>query len=202
MIYNKSSKEILEFIHKKGLLDIWRIKHPNTEKYTWHRPNPQKFGRLDFFLISDTLLPLYADSKILSNYRSDHTTISLEIYIQKTPGGPDFWKINNSHPLNSDLQKIIRDEILISVQTYACTPYHPDYVLKFFKGNIDLMIDIRVFCDTIHALIRGRIISYAGRKKRIQNMEENKLNKKNRDSRGGTYFRSNGPRKYGETKWL
>ena len=48
----------------------------------------------------------------------------------------------------------------------------------FFKGNIDIMIDIRVFWDTIHAQIRWRIISYAGRKKRIQNMEENKLDKK------------------------
>ena len=40
------------------------------------------------------------------------------------------------------------------------------------------MIDIRVFWDTLHAQIRGRLISYAGRKKRIQNREENKLNKK------------------------
>ena len=44
-----------------------------------------------------------------------------------------------------------------------------------FKKNL---IDIRVFWDTLHAQIRGRIISYAGRKKRSQNMEENKINKK------------------------
>ena len=103
----------MDFIKKKGLLDVWRIKHPNTERYTWHRKTPQKFGRLDFFLISETLLPLYADSNILSNYRSDHTTITLEIFIQKTPRGPGFWKVNNSLLLNTDLQKIIRDEILM-----------------------------------------------------------------------------------------
>ena len=32
----KSTKEILDFSNKKGLLDVWRIKHPNTERYTWH----------------------------------------------------------------------------------------------------------------------------------------------------------------------
>ena len=173
-----STKEILEFINKKGLLDIWRLKHPKIEKYTWSRPNPQKFGRLDFFLMSDTLLPLYADSGILNRYRSDHTTISLEIFIQRTPKGPGFWKINNSHLLNNELKQIVRDEILLCVQTYACTPYHPEYVEKYFKEYIDIMIDIRTFWDTLHAQIRGRIISYASKKKRTQDMEEKKLNKK------------------------
>ena len=112
------------------------------------------------------MLPLYANSNILSNYRSDHTTITLEIFIQKTPRGPGFWKVNNSLLLNTDLQKIIRDEILMAVQTYACTPYHPEYILKNFKEHLDIMIDIRSFWDTLHVQIRGRIISYAGRKKR------------------------------------
>ena len=128
--------------------------------------------------MSDTLLPLYADSYIENSYRSDHTPIGLDIHIQKIPKGPGFWKINNSLLLNEDLNKAIKDEMDLIVETYACTPYHPDFLKSYRSNDIELMIDIKNFWDTLHAQIRGLLISDAGKKKREMGAEENRLNKK------------------------
>ena len=171
------TKELSNYMRRKGLLDIWRMNHPNQRKFTWARRNPTKLGRLDYFLMSDTLLPLYADSYIKSSYRSDHSPIGLDIYIQKNPKGRGFWKINNSLLLDPKLNSDIKKEMSLIVKTYACTPYHPKFVENYLINDIDIMIDIKTFWDTLHAQIRGLIISYSGKKKKQQNMEENQLNK-------------------------
>ena len=64
------------------------------------------------------------------------------------------------------------------VETYACTPCHPDFLKSYRSNDIELMIDIKNFWDTLHAQIRGLLISDAGKKKREMGAEENRLNKK------------------------
>ena len=93
---SKKAKEKAAFMRRKGLIDIWQVNHPLSQNSTWTRHNPTKLGRLDYFLISDTLFPLYADSYIEHSYRSDHSPIGLDIYIQKLPKGPGFGEINIS----------------------------------------------------------------------------------------------------------
>ena len=115
---------------------------------------------------------------IKPSYRSDHSPIGVEIYIQKTPKGPGFWKINNSLLLDPELNNAIKNEMLLIIQTYACTPYHPDFVKNFRINDIDKMIDIKSFWETLHVQIWGLIVSYSGKKKRKQNVEENQLNRK------------------------
>ena len=125
--------------------------------------------------MSNSIHPLYADFKILSSYRSDHSTITLKLHIQKSPKGAGFWK---KIILTEDLNQAIKNEIMLIVRTYACTPYHPDFVKSYQIGDTDIMINIKLFWDILHTQIRGLLISYAGKKKREQNVEENLLNKK------------------------
>ena len=96
---------------------------------------------------------------------------------KKNPKGPGFWKINNSLLLDSKLNSDIKKEIALIVQTYVCTPYHPNFVKKILVNDINIMIDIKTFLDTMHVQIRGLIISYSDKKKKQQNREENQLNK-------------------------
>ena len=73
------------------------------------------------------------------------------------------------------LTKLINKEIYLCVSTYACTPYHPDYIKNYTSENIDLMIDIDLFCEVLQAKIRGKIMTYASKKKRQQDGREKLL---------------------------
>ena len=103
----KAKETVLKYIEKLDLIDIWRKTQDNTKGFTWRQNFYRKLARLDFFLISESLLDLYSNSKIKSSYKSDHCPIQLEIFISKTIEGKGIWKINNSLLLDEKLTNLI-----------------------------------------------------------------------------------------------
>ena len=173
----KAREKLLTFIEKLNLIDIWRHTHENTKRYTWRQNFYRKMARLDFFLISETLLDIHANTKIKPSYKSDHCPIQLEIFTSKTKKGKGIWKLNNSLLLEENLTTLINKEIHLCVSTYACTPYNPEFVEKYTIENIDLMIEIDLFWEVIQAQLRGLIINYASKKKKKQEAREIELSK-------------------------
>ena len=111
----KANRVVLDEMDKLDLIDIWRDRHETTKGYTWRQNFYKKMARLDFFLISETLIDLYADSKIKPSYKSDHCPISLKIHISKTEKGKGVWKVNNSLLTDMELTTKIKDEISMTV---------------------------------------------------------------------------------------
>ena len=74
----KAQKTVTEYRNNLDLIDIWRHAHPNEKKFTWRQMFYNKMARLDFFLISETLLDIYGDSSINNCYRSDHSPVNLK----------------------------------------------------------------------------------------------------------------------------
>ena len=68
-------------------------------------------ARLDYFLLPDSLLSLYATSAIKPSYRSDHSPILLQLYINKFERGTGKCKLNNSLLLDPELRNKIKKEI-------------------------------------------------------------------------------------------
>ena len=133
-------------------------------------------ARLDYFLISETLLDIYADSNIKSSYRSDHSPITLTLNISKHKRGRGNWKLNNSLLLDQVLKDRIEKEIELIISTYACTPYNPEFIKNNYKNlNIDFMIKIELLWEVLHAQLRSIIIPYASKKNRERNNQELKL---------------------------
>ncbi len=70
-----------------GFVDIWREFNPEKQKYTWWsmrtKARERNVGwRIDYFLISQDLLPFVKDVKIHNNiYGSDHCPMSIDINI-------------------------------------------------------------------------------------------------------------------------
>ena len=62
-------------MNKKYLLDPFREKYPIQKKFTWKKRSPCKQARLDFFLISETLMQYVKNSMIDPSYRSDHAIV-------------------------------------------------------------------------------------------------------------------------------
>ena len=54
--HQNSVKVVQEFPEKLDLVDVWRILHPDTSRFTWRQRHPKVHCRLDFFLVSSTLI--------------------------------------------------------------------------------------------------------------------------------------------------
>ena len=66
-----------------GFVDSWRLQHPGEAKYSWwsYRMNARARNagwRIDYFVVSDRLMPLVADAKIHTDVLgSDHCPVEL-----------------------------------------------------------------------------------------------------------------------------
>jgi exonuclease III len=82
------------------MLDIWRTLHPNEQRYTWKQGTKKanlRRSRLDFWIISTSLIYCVNTSTIEPGYGSDHSLITLSLFKQKKVAqGPSFWKFNTS----------------------------------------------------------------------------------------------------------
>ena len=75
------TEEIKKEIEKLDLVGIWRYTHIRKNRLKWRQEKYVKFDRLDFSLITQTLLDLYT-SLIRARYKSDLSPI---LEILKTP---------------------------------------------------------------------------------------------------------------------
>ena len=78
-----------------NLIDIWRVKNPNTKNYMWSQNSPMIFCRLDYWLISNNLHDLTTSTDIIPAIKTDHSAISLELNNNDNQiKGPGLWKMN------------------------------------------------------------------------------------------------------------
>ena len=104
-----------------SLIDVWRELNPTSSRFTWigKITTPQKNARLDFFLISNSLLPFIKNTSIDPGILSDHSTTSIEIDFRKFQRGRGFWKFNNSLLKDIDYVNRVKNCIKKVIKTYA-----------------------------------------------------------------------------------
>ena len=92
-----SVKNIQDLCLDYDLVDIWRIRNPETKRFTWRQKNPLIQRRLDYWLISDVCQEDIEKPNIISSINSDHSAIVLHFNnIDGQKHGPSFWKFNAS----------------------------------------------------------------------------------------------------------
>ena len=84
---SRARAELTKQMADNNLLDIYRELNPLEEKFTWRKWGRQKLGRLDYFLISNSLLPFVQKTEIQTACFSDHSPILLEIDFAKFKRG-------------------------------------------------------------------------------------------------------------------
>ena len=92
----KAREEVLNLMESNNLLDIYRQQHPHTKRYSWHKRNPIKQARLDFFLVSSCMSDIITECDIKPSYRSDHSILEIKFLLNKITFGKGIWKFNNS----------------------------------------------------------------------------------------------------------
>ncbi len=108
----KKSQAVLSSLQKElNIIDIWRIQNPNKKAYTWYQKSPNIRCRLDYFLVSKSLVKTCQDSKIYDSIKTDHKIISLKLDLGHSLRGPGFWKLNTSLLHDNDYVSIISNLI-------------------------------------------------------------------------------------------
>ena len=144
-----SVKHIQDLCLDFDLVDIWRIRNPDSKLFTWRQRNPFIQRRLDYWLISDVCQDDIEMSDIIPLINSDHSAIFLHFNsIDKPKHGPSFWKFNASLVNDDDFVALINESVPLW--------------LEEFKD----VIDKRLLWDLIKYRIRQITIKYSKGKAR------------------------------------
>ena len=108
------SQNINNLCEEFSLIDIWRMRNPNVNKYT--RIERSRNGivqsRLDYFLTSISLSYLITNTNISPGNSSDHSIISLTIKTSEiSKRGKGYWKLNNNLLNDKDYVNLINDKL-------------------------------------------------------------------------------------------
>ena len=145
---NPTQKESVKLIHDLrldfNLVDIWRLRNPETKRFTWRQKNPFIQRRLDYWLISDVCQEEIDKADIIPSINSDHSAIILHFNsIDSLKHGPSFWKFNAS---------LLNDENFVTLTTQS---------VPMWLDEFEMVTDKRVRWDLIKYRIRQVTIKYS-----------------------------------------
>jgi len=146
---NQTKQAVVESINKLmtkfNLKDIWRIKHPDLQRFSW-RDKAVKFqSRLDYFLLSKHLIKDTENCQILYFPHSDHSAVSISLKTKelKQERGPGFWKFNSSLLKHKIFTEAIRKHIQFITQKYNSLTNN---CLKWDMIKMEIGIFTRSYC--------------------------------------------------------
>ena len=159
MIPRKAVIESIECLRDElDLIDIWRVKNPEIESFTWSQKSPEIFCRLDYWLISNNLCDCVQSTSIIPAVKTDHAAIDLRVSdIGNGVKGPGMWKMNVS---------LLDDENYLKDLEQS---------LPKWKEDGKELSDKRSFWDWIKYNIRIHAIGYSKEKAKQQKGNEESL---------------------------
>ncbi|XDV17573.1 hypothetical protein PO909_023408 [Leuciscus waleckii] len=89
--YSSYNPTLSDFCRKHNVLDPWRIKHPDVEQYSWFKPNNTAKSRIDFWLISSSMINIVSDCCMSAAPLTDHSVIKLLLNPSGVRGNNKYW---------------------------------------------------------------------------------------------------------------
>ena len=165
---------LVKLMEANSWVYIFRERNGDTRRYTWRNTSIGaiiKQARLDYFLISRSLIPFVSDENILPGYRTDHSMVTLKLDVQKQSKGKGFFKVNNALLQCIEFSEKIKSTILDTLLTYALPVYTEEFIRR--KPNeVQINISWSSFWETLILNMRTATISYAIHNSRCRNLEE------------------------------
>ena len=137
-VSHKSSSKILDTCIKDfALYDIWTCLHPDCSHFTWYNLRDKIFSRLDFFLISGSLMTSTIEATIIPSIKTDHSCITLALKLSSMERGPGIWKLNVLHLSNPNFVDTINNRITELIkETHKSETLNPSSRWDFIKFEI------------------------------------------------------------------
>ena len=161
--------KVLKMITELNLYDVWREENLEKRVYTWKKRIAKgiyQMGRLDFFLVSESLVHFVREENILAGFRSDHSATSLSLVFTNVPKSKSYWKFNNSLLKNIDYVNEVKNIILNVKTQYAATPYNLDNIDEISNEGFQTTINPQLFFETLLLEIRSKTVAFSSAIKR------------------------------------
>ena len=156
--------KVLQIMSELNLYDVWRDENLEKRIFTWKRkisPGVYQMGRLDFVLVSETLLSFTREEDVVPGFKSDHSATTLSLNFTKTQKNKTFWKFNNSLLRNQAYVNEIKNSILKIKKQYAATPYNLCNIELIDNENFQATINPQLFFEMILLEIRSNTIAFS-----------------------------------------
>ena len=173
----RSRNKLLEIMQVQNLPDAYRSLNPEIRRYTWRRKHPVKQARLDYFIISESLLDITGSCKINQGYRSDHSIIEINLVINHFHRGPGIWKFNCALLKNPEYINIINKAIMEFRLKYALPIYSIEYIKHASDLELQFSIDDEILLEMLMLELRGLTIKFSKSEQRKRNSREDELMK-------------------------
>ncbi len=119
-VWQESSTIMEEIAEKNDIIDIWRVRNPDTKRFTFRQKNKGNIiqSRLDRLYISDTLQYNVSRTDIFPSVRSDHSGVKVSIrpIDGNHQNGSSFWKFNNSLLKNEEFTTGLKSYIKVELR--------------------------------------------------------------------------------------
>ncbi len=142
----QTRKKILQYIKDLNLCNPWRTQNPNKREYSCYSASFKTHSRVDYFLISSSLLPNINNCKHDSVVLSDHAPSSLLYKNIQSNKHSTKWRLHPKWLQNSDFIKFIGEHIDV-----------------YFSINTN-QTSASIRWEASKAYIRGQMISFTSSK--------------------------------------
>ena len=124
--HTKSRKVITNLLEQELYIDSFRHLNPDKKSYTFRTKDCKTRGRLDYCLISPTLIQHLEEIKHIAHHfdNTDHSTISLEIDITQSEKGNGIFRCPPNTHNNLDYQILIKNTIKKAI--FSCMAKTPE----------------------------------------------------------------------------
>lgn len=153
---DKTHKSFQSANASRPLYDVWNTCNPDIYEFTFFSPVHHTMSRIDYILVSKSLLPCIHSSEIGSIFISDHAPISASFDMSLTTCKQGNWCFNNH---------LLSDQTLISEAT--------SFINEFFQFNKSSDTSVHNNWDAFKASFRAFTIAYSAKKNKLLNANYN-----------------------------
>ena len=133
----KSLAVLQEFMDNENINDIWRIRNPDKQTFTWCHGGGRKgklsASRIDMMLISASYNDCVNNCEIKAGIHSDHSWVTLELSLEGYERGAGAWKLNTKLLYDRKYEELIKETIKYTIESMPCA--NPNKLWTLLKIN-------------------------------------------------------------------
>ena len=108
----RCQKALFELIEDYNLIDVWRSRNKNTQRYSWQKNSTQQASRIDYALLTQSMENRCENTFYFQGIQTDHSAYIITVKDLVHERGSGYWKCNVKILESSDVVQSIKRRIV------------------------------------------------------------------------------------------